>query len=332
MSRIVRRFLTKFVLLRLLLFVLLFLAFFSFYNIYFTPSCQCPSEIGNSQNENKKWRPNFFVERPRPPPIFFVTPSVRRPEQKADLTRLGQTLAAVANLVWILVEVLMFCFFLICRGISFIDQLVARLGIDAVHLCAETPEKWRLRLDDPHWKYPKGVLQRNAALRWLRKNVAHQHVGAVYFGDDDNTYDWRLFDEIRLLKRVGIWPVGIVGGMLAEFAYVNANAIVSGFNAKWKPSRPFPIDMAAFAVNISLIHEHAGAEFSYKSPRGFLESHFLSALNFTRTDLEPLAKNGTRVYVWHTRTAQTQLRAKQIGKFYGANVSTLAEAEKDAIS
>ncbi|KAL3096759.1 hypothetical protein niasHT_029643 [Heterodera trifolii] len=227
-----------------------------------------------------------------------------------------------------------------CRGAqpdlvacgAFIDQLVARLGIDAVHLCAETPEKWRLRLDDPHWKYPKGVLQRNAALLWLRKNVAHQHVGAVYFGDDDNTYDWRLFDEIRLVQRVGTWPVGIVGGMLAEFAYVNANAVVSGFNAKWKPSRPFPIDMAAFAVNISLIHEHAGAEFSYKSPRGFLESHFLSALNLTRTDLEPLAKNGTRVYVWHTRTAQTQLRAKQIAKFYSANVSMLAEAEKDAIS
>ncbi|KAL3087339.1 hypothetical protein niasHS_008658 [Heterodera schachtii] len=227
-----------------------------------------------------------------------------------------------------------------CRGAqlslvacgAFIDQLVARLGIDAIHLCAETPTKWRLRLDDPHWKYPKGVVQRNAALRWLRKNGAHQHVGAVYFGDDDNTYDWRLFDEIRLLKRVGTWPVGIVGGMLAEFAYVNANAVVSGFNAKWKPSRPFPIDMAAFAVNISLIHEHAGAEFSYKSPRGFLESHFLSALNLTRTDLEPLAKNGTRVYVWHTRTAQAQLRAKQIAKFYSANVSTLAEAEKDAIS
>jgi hypothetical protein len=30
-------------------------------------------------------------------------------------------------------------------------------------------------------------------LSWLRKNAGH---GVVYFADDDNTYDIRLFDEV----------------------------------------------------------------------------------------------------------------------------------------
>uniref|UniRef100_A0A914HJI3 Galactosylgalactosylxylosylprotein 3-beta-glucuronosyltransferase n=1 Tax=Globodera rostochiensis TaxID=31243 RepID=A0A914HJI3_GLORO len=258
------------------------------------------------------------------PPIFFVTPSARRPAQKADLTRLGQTLANVANLVWLIVEDSP-------RPSKFIGQLIERLEIRAVHLTAETPSKWRLKYTDPHWKYPKGVVQRNAALRWLRKNAVDQRVGAVYFGDDDNTYDWRIFDQIRSLRRVGVWPVGIVGGMLAEFAYVNANSVITGFNAKWRTARPFPIDMAAFAVNITLVHDHRHVEFDFNSPRGYLESHFLRDLNLTRADLEPLAQNCTKVFVWHTRTEQVQFRAEEMSKFVDPNAEGLAEAEKDAI-
>lgn len=40
--------------------------------------------------------------------------------------------------------------------------------------------------------------------------------GVVYFGDDDNTYELKLFSEMRSVLNVGVWPVGIVGGMLVE--------------------------------------------------------------------------------------------------------------------
>lgn len=31
----------------------------------------------------------------------------------------------------------------------------------------------------------------------------------------------RLFDEMRRVKKVGVWPVGVVGGLLAEHALID---------------------------------------------------------------------------------------------------------------
>ncbi len=38
------------------------------------------------------------------PPIYIVTPTYRRPEQRAELTRLSQTLMHVENIYWLLIE------------------------------------------------------------------------------------------------------------------------------------------------------------------------------------------------------------------------------------
>ena len=40
---------------------------------------------------------------------------------------------------------------------------------------------------------PKGVSNRNAGIQWVKE---HATSGVVYFADDDNTYDIRLFDEV----------------------------------------------------------------------------------------------------------------------------------------
>jgi hypothetical protein len=58
---------------------------------------------------------------------------------------------------------------------------------------------------------------------WFRANLASWTHGILYFGDDDNTYDWRLFDEMRTIRRVGVWPVGIVGGTLVETPLLHEN-------------------------------------------------------------------------------------------------------------
>jgi len=38
------------------------------------------------------------------PPLYIITPTYRRPEQLAELTRLGYTLKHVVNLLWLVIE------------------------------------------------------------------------------------------------------------------------------------------------------------------------------------------------------------------------------------
>ncbi|KAJ1371900.1 hypothetical protein KIN20_033935 [Parelaphostrongylus tenuis] len=53
--------------------------------------------------------------------------------------------------------------------------------------------------------------------------------------------------------------------------------------------------MAAFAVNITRITSHPSAAFSFDVARGEQESHFLSGLGLSRSDLEPKADMCTKV-------------------------------------
>jgi len=64
----------------------------------------------------------------------------------------------------------------------------------------------RLKENEPVWRKNRGVEQRNLALDWLRNAAAAGTLpqqktggGVVYFGDDDNTYDLEIFEEVGMI-------------------------------------------------------------------------------------------------------------------------------------
>lgn len=242
---------------------------------------------------------------PSLPTIYLITPTHSRLEQKADLTRLSHTLLHVKNLHWIVIEDSEV-------KTRLVTNFLANCGIENTHLNVATPKNVKLKSSDPQWLKPRGVLQRNAGLTWIRTalNKAKDR-GVVYFADDDNTYSIELFEEIRQTQKVSVWPVGLVGGLRYESPVVQNGKEVIGWHTYWKPNRTFAMDMAGFAVNLTIVFNHSNAVFSNHVQRGFLETSLLQEMSVTLKDLEPKADSCTKVLVWHTRTEKTSLKSEE---------------------
>ncbi|EDW86346.1 uncharacterized protein Dwil_GK15595 [Drosophila willistoni] len=240
--------------------------------------------------------------------IYAITPTYSRPAQKAELTRLSHLFMLVPSLHWIIVE---------DSNVTtpLVTNLLHRAGIEkrSTQLNIKTPPEFKLQGKDPNWIKPRGVEQRNLALTWLRSHHDNDHHGIVFFMDDDNSYSVELFLEMLKIQpgRVGVWPVGLVGGLMVEKPLLNDDKTqVVGFNAAWRPERPFPIDMAAFAISMDLFIKNPQAVFSYDVQRGYQESEILRHLT-TREQLQPLANQCRDVLVWHTRTEKTKLTSEE---------------------
>lgn len=210
---------------------------------------------------------------------------------------------------------------------ALVRNLVNRAGLSerSVLLHAKTPNTFKLSNKDPHWSKPRlevkqkglhtflnisflfrGVDQRNLALSWIRKRIRHEPGHAiVYFMDDDNSYSVELFEEMSTIRRgsVGVWGVGLVGALAVEKPLVE-NEKVIGFNSVWRPERPFPIDMAGFAISCDLFEQNPEAQFANEVQRGYQESEILRQVT-TRDQLQPLGTN--KILVWHTRTEPPKL-------------------------
>ncbi|XP_068456770.1 galactosylgalactosylxylosylprotein 3-beta-glucuronosyltransferase 1-like isoform X2 [Clinocottus analis] len=259
-------------------------------------------------------RTEYVYSRPPPwsdvlPTIHVITPTYSRPVQKAELTRLTNTLLHVPNLHWLLVEDSQ-------RRTSLVGRLLQETGLNYTHLNVETPRNYKVRGDTRDPRIPRGTIQRNLALRWLRETfgVNRSQSGIVYFADDDNTYSLELFEE------VSVWPVAFVGGLRYESPKVNTLGKVYGWKTVFDPHRPFAIDMAGFAVNLRLILSKPQAYFKLRGVKGgYQESSLLREL-VTLSDLEPKAANCTKVLVWHTRTEKPVLVNEGKKGFTDSNV------------
>uniref|UniRef100_A0A8C9ZJP3 Galactosylgalactosylxylosylprotein 3-beta-glucuronosyltransferase n=1 Tax=Sander lucioperca TaxID=283035 RepID=A0A8C9ZJP3_SANLU len=219
-------------------------------------------------------------KQPAKPTIFVITPTYARLVQKAELTRLSQTFLHVPQLHWIVVEDSP-------HKTPLVTDLLVKSGLTYTHLHMPTAKDRKLQEGDP------------------RDNQQ----GVIYFADDDNTYSLQIFEEMRSTQRVSVWPVGLVGGMKYERPVVEGGKVVR-FHTGWRPSRPFPMDMAGFAVSLKLVLANPEACFDGEAPMGFLESSFLQGL-VTMDELEPKADNCSKVLVWHTRTEKPKMKREE---------------------
>ena len=127
------------------------------------------------------------------PTVFVITPTYTRLTQKVDLTTLCHTLMHVPKLVWIVIEDSH-------EKTQLVMNLLARCKVQSVHLNVRTPREYQLKPGQKRYKKPRGVAQRNAGLHWLRSHYTLSNCsGVVYFADDDNKYDLRLFEEVSEL-------------------------------------------------------------------------------------------------------------------------------------
>ncbi|WKY08124.1 hypothetical protein Q1695_007540 [Nippostrongylus brasiliensis] len=258
------------------------------------------------------------------PLIIVITPTYRRPTRLADMTfpgkqmrcaacvnahvcshknnaSLANTLRLVPHVHWIVIEDAN-------ETVSHVEDILQRTQHDYTYVAVRTP-----------LGYPKrGWYQRTTALQLIRnetESVMGDHTEAVvYFGDDDNSYDTRLFtDYIRNVKKLGMWAVGIVGQSAVESPKV-VNGSVVGYNVKWGPKRKFAVDMAGFAINVKVVL-NTTAVFGKSCQRGFgaPEPCLLEDMGFTQEDIQPFGLDeqepGTEfeVLVWHTKTVNPSI-------------------------
>lgn len=227
--------------------------FLIFYLALRTPDCPIASDavIADAyQQQVPQKKQSLFNSQPFT--VYAITPTYARPVQKAELTRyvknklplhnerwfwyfvlifrLAQTLLLVPFVHWIIVEDDE-------KNSDLVRNLLDKKGLShrSTLLFAKTPSDFKLKRKDPSWSKPRGVAQRNEALKWIRNNVVYtpKSRSAIYFMDDDNTYSTELFEEIKKIEsgKVAVWPVGLVGGLLVEKPVLDDNHRVLGFNS-----------------------------------------------------------------------------------------------------
>ena len=123
-------------------------------------------------------------------------------------------------------------------------------------------------------------LFRRAALDWIRTHGESD--GVIYFADDDNSYDVRIFEEIRRTQLVSVFPVGLILKLGVSSPIVTDNRVTGFYDAfqvslsldqsegfilttdQSQAGREFAMDMAGFAVSVKLFKSRPEATFPAK--------------------------------------------------------------------
>lgn len=239
--------------------------------------------------------------------IYVITPTYKRPEQIPELTRLSHTLRLVKNITWLVIDDAE-------SKSSVVEKLLNKSGIRYEYMLAPMPNEFR-----SNKKYlPRGVSNRNKGIKWIRNNAK---TGIIYFADDDNTYDLKLFEEIRKTKKISMFPVGLVTHLGLSTPIVK-NCTFIGFYDGYYAGRKYPVDFAGFAISVEFLLKSPNATIPFKA--GYEEDLFLKRLlPFSFGDIELLASCCTEILVWHTQTKKNHPTRKMLDKLTNTNVEIL---------
>lgn len=239
------------------------------------------------------------------PTVYVITPTYPRAEQIAELTRIGQTLMLAENIIWIVAEDAL-------QPTKQVLELLKDLGIVYKYLLTPMPKQHR---DKKHSMWPKGVANRNGGLEWILEHVKEtkDDSGVIYFCDDDNTYDYRLFNEIRHTKKLSMFPVGFMSERFVSTPILHKNGSFLGFYEGWPGGRQYQVDMAGFAVSVrQFVRKNDVEELRMEYKKGYEEESFLDGIGVPPKEMEFLADNCTKIYVWHTRTTHPNVKETKI--------------------
>ena len=107
-----------------------------------------------------------------------------------------------------------------------------------------------------------------------------------------------------------MFAIAFAGGLKFEGPVCSHGKAVSWHSAS-ESSRKMPVDMASFAVNVTLILQRPNLKVGIDvhgrdSQRGHLETDFLEHL--TTRELAECRGSNSEVYVWHTKTQDPNLK------------------------
>jgi len=213
--------------------------------------------------------------------LIVITCTYERPLRQRYVLRLIDVFKKIPDLLWIIVEDDSTC----SREIN---ELLCASGIKYKYL-AVGPTK------------DKGNAQKNLAINYIRENKLK---GIVYIADDDNVYTKKLFQELRKVKRVAIFPVGNKGPSRIERPIIKDREIV-GWDAAWL-ERKFPVDMGGFAFSSEAIMDLEDQVWFWNIAGG--ETEFLEKFVKSKDELELLCDMCKECYVWHNQPLDLDYR------------------------
>ena len=110
---------------------------------------------------------------------------------------------------------------------------------------------------------PRGVAGRRAALKWIKEHSGIPDDSIVYFADDDNSYDVKLFtEELIQTREISMFPVGLIRPLGISSPLLDYRNKVVGFikESKFGRDREYPIDMGGFAFSVGLIRQRKSGD------------------------------------------------------------------------